>query len=45
MITGELKNKIDSIWEIFWTGGLTSSKNVQRGSGVGISVYQKSAWR
>ena len=23
MITGELKNKIDSIWEIFWTGGLT----------------------
>jgi len=23
MITGELKNKIDSLWEIFWTGGLT----------------------
>ena len=20
MITGELKNKIDSLWEIFWTG-------------------------
>ena len=24
MITGDLKNKIDSIWEIFWTGGLTN---------------------
>jgi type I restriction enzyme M protein len=24
MITGELKNRIDSIWEIFWTGGLTN---------------------
>lgn len=24
MITGELKNKIDGLWEIFWTGGLTN---------------------
>ncbi len=24
MITGELKNRIDSLWEIFWTGGLTN---------------------
>lgn len=24
MITGELKSKIDSLWEIFWTGGLTN---------------------
>ena len=24
IITGELKNKIDSLWEIFWTGGLTN---------------------
>jgi len=24
MITGEIKNKIDSIWETFWTGGLTN---------------------
>ena len=23
MVTGELKSKIDSLWEIFWTGGLT----------------------
>ena len=21
MITGELKNKVDKIWEVFWTGG------------------------
>ena len=28
MITGELKNKIDSIWEIFWTGGLTNPMDV-----------------
>ena len=24
MITGELKNKIDSIWDTMWTGGITS---------------------
>jgi type I restriction enzyme M protein len=28
MITGELKNKIDSLWEIFWTGGLTNPLEV-----------------
>jgi len=28
MITGELKTKIDSIWEIFWTGGLTNPLDV-----------------
>ena len=24
MITGELKNKVDSIWDTLWTGGMTS---------------------
>lgn len=24
MITGELKNKIDGIWDIFWSSGLTN---------------------
>ena len=28
MITGELKNKIDKIWEIFWTGGITNPLDV-----------------
>ena len=28
MITGVLKNRIDSIWEIFWTGGLTNPLDV-----------------
>ena len=28
VITGELKNKIDSLWEIFWTGGLTNPLDV-----------------
>lgn len=28
MITGDLKNKIDSLWEIFWTGGLTNPLDV-----------------
>ncbi len=28
MITGELKNKIDGLWEIFWTGGLTNPLEV-----------------
>lgn len=23
MITGEIKNRIDSIWDTFWTGGIT----------------------
>ena len=28
MIAGELKNKIDRIWEIFWTGGITNPLDV-----------------
>lgn len=28
MITGELKNKIDRLWEMFWTGGLTNPLDV-----------------
>ena len=28
MITGELKNKVDKIWEIFWTGGLANPLDV-----------------
>lgn len=28
MITGELKNKIDGIWDIFWSSGLTNPLTV-----------------
>lgn len=28
MVTGELKSKIDALWEIFWTGGLTNPLDV-----------------
>ena len=28
MITGEIKNKIDAIWDAFWTGGITNSITV-----------------
>ncbi len=28
MITGELKNKVNSLWEIFWTGGITNPLDV-----------------
>ncbi len=28
MITGEIKNKIDTIWDAFWTGGITNSITV-----------------
>lgn len=28
MITGELKSKVDGLWEIFWTGGLTNPLDV-----------------
>jgi len=28
MITGEIKNKIDSIWDTFWTGGITNSLTI-----------------
>lgn len=28
MITGELKSKIDKVWEIFWTGGITNPLSV-----------------
>lgn len=25
MITGEIKNRIDQIWDAFWTGGISNS--------------------
>ena len=25
MITGEIKSRIDAIWDAFWTGGITNS--------------------
>ena len=28
MITGETKNKVDTIWNIFWTGGITNPLTV-----------------
>lgn len=28
MITGELKNKVDAIWDVFWAGGLTNPLDV-----------------
>ena len=28
MVTGEIKNKIDGVWETFWTGGLTNPLSV-----------------
>ena len=28
MITGELKNRIDRLWEMFWTGGITNPLDV-----------------
>ncbi|MCB5936561.1 type I restriction-modification system subunit M [Caldibacillus thermoamylovorans] len=28
MITGELKNKVDKLWETFWTGGITNPLTV-----------------
>ena len=28
MLTGELKNKIDSLWDFFWTGGITNPLDV-----------------
>ncbi len=28
MITGEIKNRIDTIWDAFWTGGITNSISI-----------------
>ena len=28
MVTGEIKNRIDSIWETFWTGGIADSMTI-----------------
>lgn len=28
MITGDLRSKIDNIWEMFWTGGLANPLSV-----------------
>ena len=35
MITGEIKNRIDSIWDTFWTGGITNSL----GNATGVVNY------
>ena len=28
MITGEIKNQIDRIWDVFWTSGMTNPMNI-----------------
>ena len=28
MVTGEIKNQVDKIWDAFWTGGITNSLTV-----------------
>ena len=28
MVTGELRSKVDKIWKIFWTGGITNPLSV-----------------
>lgn len=28
MLTGELKNKVDKVWESFWTGGIANPLTV-----------------
>ena len=28
MIIGEIKNRIDQIWDTFWTGGITNSLTI-----------------
>ncbi len=28
MITGEIKNRVDKLWEVFWTGGITNPLTV-----------------
>ena len=28
MLTGKLKNQVDEIWEVFWTGGVTNPISV-----------------
>ena len=33
MITGELKNKVDRLWEMFWTGGL-----IQSSAGMNLNI-------
>ena len=32
MITGELKNKIDGMWDVFAAGGLVNYTNNKRGN-------------
>ena len=28
MLTGDIRNKVDRIWEVFWTGGVTNPLSV-----------------
>lgn len=39
MITGELKNKVDKIWEMFWTGGITNPNYIAKNNKNFYIVY------
>ena len=28
MLSGDIRNKVDRIWEVFWTGGVTNLLSV-----------------
>ena len=35
MITGDIKNQVDRIWDVFWTSGITNP--------MGVATYRSSA--
>jgi hypothetical protein len=38
MITGEIKNQIDRIWDAFWSGGISNPLEVIEQSGSGYAM-------
>ena len=44
-MTGELGNKIDSLWEIFWNGGITNQVFVKIEKSNGFLIaFTKIGW-
>ena len=44
MLTGELRNQIDSIWNDFWFGGLSSPAQIDQIAGTLMMVRSPRVW-
>ncbi len=41
MITGQIKNQIDQIWDTFWTGGISNFIDILEQMTYGKVIFKK----